>query len=63
MKVPISWLKDYVALEASPQELAEKLTFSGIEVEGIETVGAELPGVIVAVINSAPSAFCGIVSS
>jgi phenylalanyl-tRNA synthetase beta chain len=52
MKVPISWLKDYVALEASPQELAEKLTFSGIEVEGIETVGAELPGVIVGEIVS-----------
>ncbi len=47
MKVPISWLKEYVAFEDSPQGLADKLTFSGIEVEGIETVGGDFAGLVV----------------
>ncbi len=47
MKVPISWLKDYVDIDVSPRVLAEKLTFSGIEVEGIATVGAAFEGLVV----------------
>jgi phenylalanyl-tRNA synthetase beta chain len=46
MKVPIGWLKDYVAIDVTPEVLAEKLTFSGIEVEGIETVGATYEGMV-----------------
>jgi phenylalanyl-tRNA synthetase beta chain len=43
MKVPISWLNEYVELsDLSVKELADKLTFSGVEVEGIEEVGAVL---------------------
>ena len=43
MKVPISWLNEYVDVaDLSVQKLANALTFSGIEVEGIETVGATL---------------------
>lgn len=38
MKLPIDWLKDYVDVDESPEELAERLTFSGTEVEGIQTV-------------------------
>ena len=37
MKVPISWLKDYVEFNDSANGLADKLTFSGVEVEGIIT--------------------------
>ncbi len=47
MRVPISWLKDYVEFADSPQGLAAKLTFSGLEVEGIETIGCHAPGVVV----------------
>lgn len=55
MKVPISWLKEYVEFDASPEEIAEKLTFSGIEVEGIETVGGGREGLVVGeVLNVEP---------
>ena len=32
MKVPISWLKQYVPVGVSPKELAHRLTMAGIEV-------------------------------
>jgi phenylalanyl-tRNA synthetase beta chain len=47
MKVPVCWLKDYVEFEDTIEGLADKLTFCGIEVEGIETIGADIPGVVV----------------
>lgn len=47
MKLPLSWLRDYVDVEATAEEIAEKLTFSGTEVEGIETVGGDYSGVVV----------------
>jgi len=47
VKVPVSWLKEYVAFDASPEELAERLTFSGTEVEAIDVVGASYEGVVV----------------
>ncbi len=40
MRLPFSWLKEYVAWEGTPEELAELLTMSGTEVEGIDWVGA-----------------------
>ncbi len=40
MRVPFSWLKDYVAWQGTVEELAELLTMSGTEVEGIDWVGA-----------------------
>jgi len=42
MLVPISWLKEYVDIELPAEELAEKLTIAGLEVEKIEYVG--VPG-------------------
>ncbi len=47
MKVPISWLKEYVALDLTVTELADKLTFSGIEVEGIERLGEGIEEIVV----------------
>lgn len=47
MKVPISWLRDYVDFEDSVQGLADRLTFSGVEVEGIEQVGGDYAGLVV----------------
>ncbi|MCK4450877.1 MAG: phenylalanine--tRNA ligase subunit beta, partial [Anaerolineae bacterium] len=46
MKVPLSWLKDYVDITIPIPELAERLTLAGLEVETIEYIGlpgAELP--------------------
>ncbi len=42
MLVPISWLKDYVDIDMSVEELATMLTIAGLEVEGIDYVG--IPG-------------------
>lgn len=43
MKVPISWLNEYVEVfDLSVQELSDRLTFSGVEVESIETSGPVL---------------------
>ena len=35
MLVPISWLKDYVDVEVSPETLSKKLVAIGFEVEEI----------------------------
>ncbi|MFN8481019.1 MAG: phenylalanine--tRNA ligase subunit beta [Kouleothrix sp.] len=46
MKVPISWLKEFVDITMSADQLAEKLTLSGLEVADIIRIGvpgAELP--------------------
>ena len=40
MRVPVSWLREYVAWDRSVEELAELLSMSGSEVEGIDWVGA-----------------------
>ncbi len=39
MKVPLSWLQDFVDLTLPIDQLAEKLTFAGLEVEDIEYIG------------------------
>ncbi len=42
MRVPISWLRDYVDITLSVEDLAEKLTIAGLEVTEIEYIG--IPG-------------------
>ncbi|HEV2592920.1 MAG TPA: phenylalanine--tRNA ligase subunit beta [Gaiellaceae bacterium] len=39
MRVPLSWLRDYVPLEMPLDELATRLSIAAAEVEGIETIG------------------------
>ncbi|MHB0858865.1 MAG: phenylalanine--tRNA ligase subunit beta [Anaerolineae bacterium] len=41
MRVPLSWLKEYVALDLPLDELAERLTYGGLEVNGVERLGEE----------------------
>ncbi len=36
MKVPLSWLKDYVQVDLSPEEVGRRLTMAGVEVASIE---------------------------
>src|SRR5262249_28650585 len=43
MKVPLSWLRDYVQLPASTAEVAERLTLAGLEVSGIHAYGLPVP--------------------
>ena len=48
MKFTYNWLKQYVEVDWSPSELADKLTFAGIEVEDVvETGGGVLQQVVV----------------
>jgi phenylalanyl-tRNA synthetase beta chain len=46
MRVPISWLEDYVDITMPVEELAERLTLAGLELASIHYLGvenAELP--------------------
>ena len=51
MKILYSWLKDFIDLDDTPEELAQKLTSLGIEVASIEKKGADFEGVNVAQIT------------
>ncbi len=48
MKVTLNWLKQYVDFDWSPEELTERLTMLGLEVEGVQKLGGEFEGVVVA---------------
>jgi phenylalanyl-tRNA synthetase beta chain len=48
MKVTLNWLKQYTDFNWSPEDLAERLTMIGIEVEGMKKLGGEFEGVVVA---------------
>ena len=41
MRVPISWLKDYIDITLPIEELTERMTLAGLEVGAIEHVGAK----------------------
>ncbi|HEX2756002.1 MAG TPA: phenylalanine--tRNA ligase subunit beta [Candidatus Limnocylindrales bacterium] len=47
MRVPLSWLRDYVDVDLAPEALAERLTLLGMEVKGIERWGADWRNVVV----------------
>ena len=47
MKAPYSWLKDYVDIDVSAQELAEKLFSCGFEVEELSYLGSKVNRVVV----------------
>ncbi len=51
MKVPFSWLKQYVDIEISPEELEEKLFGCGFEVEEMIRLDAEIDRVVVGVVT------------
>ncbi|MFB4166663.1 phenylalanine--tRNA ligase subunit beta [Virgibacillus sp. JSM 102003] len=53
MLVSLNWLKNYVDIEnISPEELAEKITKTGIEVDGIEYIAEKSQGVVVGHVES-----------
>ncbi len=48
MKVTLNWLKQYVDFNWSPEEVTERLTMLGVEVEGVQKLGGEFTGIVVA---------------
>src|SRR5437667_473158 len=48
MKGTLNWLRKYGDFDWSPEELAERLTMLGIEVEGVQKLAGEFEGVVVA---------------
>jgi len=47
MRVPLSWLREFVEVDLEPEALAERLTLLGMEVRGIERRGTEWRNVVV----------------
>jgi phenylalanyl-tRNA synthetase beta chain len=47
MRVPLSWLRDYVEFDLTPEQLAERLTLLGMEVQSIDRWGSEWQNVVV----------------
>ena len=55
MRVPISWVKEFVPINLPVEEIAKYLTFAGIEVAAIESIGAFNSHIVVGeVIEYAP---------
>jgi phenylalanyl-tRNA synthetase beta chain len=55
MKISYNWLKDYLKFSQSPEEVAEILTLTGLEVEDIHQSGSSLDGVVVGEVLSVES--------
>jgi phenylalanyl-tRNA synthetase beta chain len=50
MKISYNWLKNYIDTDKTPQEIADLLTFSGLEVESLEkfqTIAGGLEGIVI----------------
>lgn len=55
MKISLNWLKDYLHLDKTPEEIAHILTHTGLEVGGIQKIAAGLEGVVTGeVVTKAP---------
>jgi phenylalanyl-tRNA synthetase beta chain len=44
MRVPLSWLRDFVTIAEPPEAIASRLTFAGLEVEQIHYIGSAPSG-------------------
>lgn len=53
MKIPLSWLKETIALKETANEIAERLTLAGLEVDSIEPAPLSFEGVVVGEVISA----------
>jgi phenylalanyl-tRNA synthetase beta chain len=45
MKIPLSWLREFVTIEAPLEELCHRLTVAGLEVEKVEQLAPKFSGV------------------
>ena len=55
MIVTYNWLKEFVDVDTSPEELCRRLTMAGLEVDSLKELGAGLESVIVARLNAVES--------
>jgi phenylalanyl-tRNA synthetase beta chain len=53
MRIPYSWLAEWVRVPWSPQELGSRLTMAGLELEALEPAAPPFSGVVVAEILAA----------
>ncbi|MBI5633675.1 MAG: phenylalanine--tRNA ligase subunit beta [Nitrospirae bacterium] len=42
MRVSLDWIKDFLDVTASPEDVAHRLTMAGLEVEGMEKIGDDV---------------------
>lgn len=47
MKVSLRWLSDYIDITVPPEELAEKLTMAGVEVNEVQVIGENWKDIVV----------------
>lgn len=47
MKLPLSWIQEYIDLTQPPEQIAKLLTAAGLEVDGIESTVINFTGVVV----------------
>jgi phenylalanyl-tRNA synthetase beta chain len=47
VNVPLSWLREYVDIQLTPQQLAERLTLLGMEVKSVQAWGSDWDNVVV----------------
>ncbi len=52
MRIPFEWLREFVDVRLSPEDLAERLTMAGTEVSAIEFHGKGIEGVVVGKIKA-----------
>lgn len=53
MIISTGWLSDYIKHGLSPNELADRLTMCGLEVESVEQIGSSFEGIVVGFVESA----------
>ena len=53
MKLSENWLRTWVNPQVTTEELVSTLTMAGLEVDGIESIGAELEGIVIGLIEKA----------
>ena len=52
MLAPLSWLKEYVEIDVTPEELQKKLFSCGFEVEELYQVGKDISGIVVGLVET-----------
>lgn len=51
MKIPLSWIKRFINVDKSPEEIADLLTLAGVEVEKIDRLHLPFEGVIIGLVK------------
>ncbi len=59
MRIPLSWLRDFVDVPWGAKELGARLTMSGFELEALDTAAPQFSGVVVAEIVEAVETSAG----